>query len=58
MARKSSASPAAGGVLIAIGAIGGSVAGLFLGEPSKGFLLGIGAGIGMAVAIWLLDLRQ
>jgi len=58
MARKSSSAPAAGGVLIAIGAVGGAVVGLFLGEPSKGFLLGIGAGIGMAIAIWLLDLRQ
>lgn len=58
MTRKSSAAPAAGGVLIAIGAIVGAVGGLFLGEPSKGFLLGIGAGIGMAIAIWLIDRRR
>lgn len=53
-----SKSPAAGGVLIAIGAIGGAVAGLFLGEPSKGLLLGLGAGAGMAIAIWLIDRRR
>jgi hypothetical protein len=58
MTRKSSTEPAAGGVLIAIGAVGGAVIGLFLGEPTKGFLLGIGAGIGMAIAIWLLDRRR
>lgn len=58
MAKNSSRSPAAGGVLIAIGAIGGAIVGMFLGEPSKGFLIGTGAGIGMAIAIWLLDLRQ
>ncbi len=58
MAKNSSRSPAAGGVLIAIGAIVGAIVGLFLGEPSKGFLIGTGAGIGMAIAIWLLDLRQ
>jgi hypothetical protein len=58
MERRSSTAPAAGGVLIAIGAIGGAVIGLFLGEPSKGFLVGLGGGIGMAIAIWLLDRRS
>jgi hypothetical protein len=58
MERKSTTAPAAGGVLIAIGAVGGAVIGLFLGEPSKGFLIGLGGGIGMAIAIWLLDRRR
>lgn len=58
MEPKSSSAPAAGGVLIALGAMAGAVIGLFLGEPTKGFLLGIGAGIGMAIAIWLLDRRR
>ncbi|MDO7843354.1 hypothetical protein [Sphingomonas immobilis] len=51
-------SPAAGGFLIAIGSIAGAIIGLFQGEPTKGFLIGLGAGIGMAIAIWLLDRRN
>jgi hypothetical protein len=49
--------PAAGGFLIAIGSIAGAITGLFLGEPTKGFLIGLGAGVGMAIAIWLIDRR-
>ncbi|WP_267387810.1 hypothetical protein [Sphingomonas sp. GC_Shp_3] len=58
MTPEPSNNPAAGGVLIAIGAVGGALVGLFLGEPTKGFLLGIGAGIGMAIAIWVIDRRR
>ena len=58
MARKSSKAPAAGGILIALGSIIGAVVGLYAGEPTKGLLIGFGAGAGMAIAIWLLDLRQ
>lgn len=51
-------SPAAGGALIALGAIGGATAGFFLRQPTQGFLIGIAAGIAVAVAIWLADRRR
>lgn len=46
-----------GGVLIAIGAIGGSVAGLYAGQPSIGLIGGIALGGLGALAIWLLGRR-
>ena len=49
--------PVAGGALIAIGAMAGAVIGLFRGQVTAGFLIGIGAGAAMALAIWLLDRR-
>ncbi|MES2058383.1 MAG: hypothetical protein V4564_20770 [Pseudomonadota bacterium] len=50
-----SRSPAAGGFLIAIGAILGAIIGLFLEQPTAGFLIGSGGGIVIAILIWLLD---
>lgn len=45
----------AGGVLIAIGAIVGAFIGATRGQPSIGFLIGLGIGIVLAAGIWLLD---
>lgn len=45
--------PAAGGVLIALGAIGGAAAGFAIGEATPGFLIGTATGIALAIAIWL-----
>lgn len=45
----------AGGVLIAIGAVFGAFAGAIRGQPSIGFLIGLGIGIVLATGIWLLD---
>ncbi|MES1972496.1 MAG: hypothetical protein V4472_08525 [Pseudomonadota bacterium] len=50
--------PLAGGALIAFGAMAGAAIGLFRGEPTVGFLIGTGAGIALAIAIWLLNLRR
>ncbi|MEO9130595.1 MAG: hypothetical protein ABI240_05240 [Sphingomonas sp.] len=47
----------AGGVLIAIGALGGTLIGLSQGQVTAGFLIGTGAGAVIAIAIWLLDRR-
>jgi len=59
MARNSpSRSPAAGGALIAFGAMGGAAVGFVLGEATPGFLIGTAIGIGLAVAIWLLNIRH
>lgn len=47
-----------GGVWIALGAIGGAVAGRFLGQPSAGVVIGASLGIVIAVALWLADRRS
>ncbi|RDE05254.1 hypothetical protein [Sphingomonas aracearum] len=47
-----SRSPAAGGFLIAVGALVGPVVGLFLGQPTIGFLAGLSIGTAAAIAIW------
>ncbi|WP_238542297.1 hypothetical protein [Sphingomonas sp. PAMC 26621] len=52
-------SPLAGGSLIALGSIAGAAISLFtpLG-PTRGFLIGLSAGVAMSLAIWLLDRRH
>lgn len=50
--------PLAGGFLIAAGAMGGAVIGQLLQEPIPGFLIGTAAGVALAVAMWLLDVRS
>lgn len=50
--------PAAGGALIALGAIGGAVIGFLIGEATPGFLIGTGIGIVIAVLLWLRDRRR
>ena len=57
MAAKSNA-PLAGGFLLCIAVLAGALTGVFLGQPSIGFLVGIGVGLIVAVAIWLLDRRK
>lgn len=44
--------PLAGGAPLALSIIGGVIAGGFLGEPTIGFLAGLGIGIAIALAIW------
>jgi drug/metabolite transporter (DMT)-like permease len=48
----------AGGFFIFAGLIIGSIAGIVYGQPSLGMVAGFGAGILIALAIWLLDRRQ
>lgn len=45
--------PSAGGFLIALGAIVGTVIGLATGQVTIGFLIGLGTGSAIAVAMWL-----
>ncbi|RIA37637.1 hypothetical protein DFR49_3524 [Hephaestia caeni] len=54
----SSKSPVAGGALIALAVIIGVTVGLVVGQPTQGFLVGTAIGIGMAVAVWLIDRRR
>lgn len=42
-----------GGVFIAIGAIVGVFAGIYLGEPSAGLLAGLALGAAAALLVWL-----
>lgn len=46
--------PAAGGFLIAVGAVVGAGLGLFLDQPTLGFLVGVSVGVVIAVGIWLV----
>ncbi|MDB5691192.1 MAG: hypothetical protein JWO81_255 [Alphaproteobacteria bacterium] len=48
----------AGGAVLAIAIIAGAVAGTMVGQPSIGFLVGMGAGILLALLIWLNDRRK
>ena len=43
---------AAGGVLIALGAIVGAAVGVSMNETTAGFLIGTGIGVALALAIW------
>ena len=43
---------AAGGVVVAIGAIGGAATGFVLGEPTAWFFAGTAAGIVAALLVW------
>lgn len=49
---------AAGGALIALGVVGGAVAGLVLGETTLGFLIGLAVGVLAALLIWWRDRRS
>src|SRR3546814_15723854 len=55
---RASKSPVAGGALIALAVIIGVTIGLDVGQPTQGFLIGTAIGIGMAVAVWLIDRRR
>ncbi len=45
-------SPAAGGPLIAIGALVGVAIGFAIGQATPGFLIGLGVGIAAATLLW------
>lgn len=48
---------AAGGVLIAIGLLGGAALGFAVGQATPGVLIGTAIGIAAAVVVWLRDRR-
>ena len=49
--------PKAGGFLLAMGIIAGVIVGGLLGQPSIGFLAGLGVGLALVALIWLADRR-
>ena len=48
----------AGGSILAVSIIAGTVAGVIVRQPSIGFLVGTGAGIVLALLFWLHDRRR
>lgn len=53
-----SRTPMAGGFLLAIALIVGVIAGAAKGEPSLGFVIGLGVGLAGLLAVWLMDQRR
>jgi uncharacterized membrane protein len=47
----------AAGSVLAISIIAGAVAGVIVGQPSIGFLVGLAAGVLLAVLFWLNERR-
>ena len=48
----------AGGSLLALSIIVGTIAGSVAGEPSMGFVVGAAAGVLIAVLLWLRDRKR
>lgn len=55
MTQKPSSTPLAGGALLAFSLIAGSVIGVLRGQPSLGFMAGLGIGLVLLVAVALID---
>lgn len=55
MTTPSRKSPSAGGVFIAVLSLAGAIGGGLLGQPTIGLLVGIAAGVVLALALWLRD---
>ncbi|WBO22173.1 hypothetical protein [Sphingomonas abietis] len=50
--------PQAGGVLIAVAVMAGTILGGLMNQPSLGLLAGLAIGVAAAVALWLADRRK
>jgi UDP-N-acetylmuramyl pentapeptide phosphotransferase/UDP-N-acetylglucosamine-1-phosphate transferase len=50
--------PRAGGALIAIAILVGAVVGIAWRQASLGVVVGLAAGIGLALLVWLADKRR
>jgi hypothetical protein len=48
----------AGGALLAAGILGGVVIGSVLGQPSIGFLAGLGAGLAALALVWVGERKR
>ena len=58
MAHPHTGFPRAGGFLLALSILIGPILGSIFGEPSIGFLAGLGVGLIALLAVWLLDRRR
>jgi hypothetical protein len=50
--------PQAGGFIIAVAIVAGTIIGGLNGQPSIGLLAGLGLGVAAALAVWLVDRRR
>ncbi|MEI9849672.1 MAG: hypothetical protein WDN24_01120 [Sphingomonas sp.] len=50
-----SRTPLAGGFLVAVGVLAGTVIGVAKGQPTIGFLGGLGVGLVLLAAVWAVD---
>ena len=48
----------AGGFLLTVAILCGAVWGISIGNPVKGLVIGTAIGIGIAIAVWLIDRRK
>ena len=48
----------AGGFFVALGLLGGAIAGVAKGQPSIGMVAGLGLGMAAALFVWFLDRRK
>jgi hypothetical protein len=48
----------AAGFILAISILAGAVGGIVVGQPSIGFLAGLGAGLAITVTFWLNERRR
>jgi hypothetical protein len=48
----------AGGFFVAAGMLGGAIAGIYFDQPSIGMVSGLGFGILVAIAIWVIDRKR
>ncbi|MFZ3483125.1 hypothetical protein [Sphingomonas sp. 3-13AW] len=58
MQSRPSRNSAAGGIAIAAGALGGTFIGAVgFHQPTLGFLIGVSAGVVIALGVWIVDRR-
>ena len=50
--------PAAGGIFLFLGPVVGALYGIVRGEPILWMIYGFGAGVALALLIWLIDRRK
>jgi hypothetical protein len=55
MATPPSRTPIAGGFMLAIAPIVGTVIGAAMGQASLGFVAGVGVGLAFVAGVWLVD---
>ncbi|HEX8063199.1 MAG TPA: hypothetical protein VF535_08275 [Allosphingosinicella sp.] len=48
----------AAGFILAISILAGAVAGAIAGQPSIGFLVGLGSGVAISLLFWVSDRRR
>ena len=58
MANPPSRTPMAGGFLLAVSLLAGTIIGAGRGEASIGFVAGLGVGLVLLLAVWLIDLAR